>query len=215
MVRSTPGRQWPRSSRALLPAAFKAGAPPPPQLLGWAGLRQGPQGFFSSRIQTRAAPACRDASRNKGVRGAPRLTALRAGRRPLELPCPRGLARLPDSPPLPDPANLVHPPRASPGPAPAPRRVGGAAGPRHRQDPRARTKECGEGARSRAGLRAAPAQAPPRALPGPARGPCAPPPPPPPHPRPRGPQEGGARRGGSQPELQSRSGSDTRSLGHY
>lgn len=41
-------------------------------------------------------------------------------------------------------------PLAAPLPRPASRRVGGAAGPRRRKDPRARTKECGEGAGRRA-----------------------------------------------------------------
>lgn len=55
----------------------------------------------------------------------------------------------------PGPASLRPAPRprphAAPLPRPASRRVGGAAGPRRREDPRARTKECGEG---RGGARA-------------------------------------------------------------
>lgn len=56
-------------------------------------------------------------------------------------------------------------PRATP-PRTRPRRVGGAAGPRCSLDPRARTKECGEGARRRsAGRLAAQVQAPPKGAP--------------------------------------------------
>lgn len=101
------------------------------------------------------------------------------------------------------------PRRASPGPAS--RRVGGAAGPRRRQDPRARTKECGEGARKSAGRRAAPVQAPPRALPGAGRGPR----PPTPHPpRPQGRAGGRGAPGGTGAPLRSRSeGGATRAPG--
>lgn len=82
---------------------------------------------------------------------------------------PPSARRTPSAPALPRPGPSAPPARRLTGTRP--RRVGGAAGPRRWQDPLARTKECGEGARTRAGRRAAPAQAPPRALPGPDPGP--------------------------------------------
>lgn len=155
---------------------------------------------------------------------------------PAQLPSHRGGASSPPAPallPLLPPfagERWAHqyspaPGRPSARPAPRlrgtrPRRVGGAAEPRSRQDPRARTKECGEGARS-TGRHAVPAQEPPRALLGPNPRPAPDHPPPPiPH-RPSG-GKGRATGGhdrkvalcgplqepGARPEVQSRSGSD-------
>lgn len=133
--------------------------------------------------------------------GVPRLSRpscplTAAGPAPLPLPpcCPYSLPAPALLPLLPPSAGerWVHqyspaPGRPSARPAPRlrgtrPRRVGGAAEPRSRQDPRARTKECGVGARS-AGRHAVPAQEPPGALLGPNPRP-APGHPPAPHPPP-------------------------------
>lgn len=117
---------------------------------------------------------------------------LRSRPSPAALRSPPSAGRTPSAPALPGPGPSAPPARRLTGTRP--RRVGGAAGPRRCQDPLARTKECGEGARRRSGRRAAPAQAPPRALRVPTLGPHAPPPPPSPlPPSPKAPQAGGAR----------------------